>query len=250
MSKKEFTTLGKNIFEFRYDPIISFYDWKGALAEHLINELKFDGFRISNNRIDLANPDKLDFSMFVSIQNAGFVIENNTDVEIFKSKISSFLQALKKFNKFTPKKIVRMGVRWNFLKHKKNISFAQIKKSFEENIVQLNKTPYNKFEENLVDIGLPLNFRGEKLSYNIMHGPMEQNQAIGMFFINREIYLDRYGNPSDIVPKHGFFFDVDVFKENLGEMTLDNLEIKAKEFTGVGNEKFNTISDELFNKVQ
>ena len=250
MSKKEFTILGKNIFEFRYDPIISFYDWKGSLAQHLIDELKFDGFRISNNRIDLTNPDKLDFSVFVGIQNAGFVIENNPDAEVFKNKISSFLQALKKFDKFAPKKIARIGVRWNFLKHKKNINFAQIKKAFEENIVQLNKTPYSKFEESLVDIGLPLNFRGEKLNYNIMHGPMEQNQAVGMFFTNREVYFDRYGNPSDIVPKHGFFFDVDVFKENLGEMTLDDLETRAKEFAEVGNKKFNTISDELFNKVQ
>lgn len=250
MSKKEFTTLGKNIFEFRYDPIVSFYDWKGSLAEHLINELKFDGFRISNNRVDLANPDKLDFMVFVSIQNAGFVFENNTDAETLKNKISLFLKGLKKFEKFTPKKVARIGVRWNFLRHKKNISFVQIKKSFEENIVQLNKTPYNKFEESLVDIGLPLNFRGEKFNYNIMHGPMEQSQAVSMFFTNRDIYSDRYGNPNDIVPKHGFFFDVDVFKENLAEITIDDIEVKAKEFADIGFEKFNTISDELFNKVQ
>lgn len=250
MSKKDFTTLGKNIFEFRYDPIISFYDWKGSLAEHLISELKFDGFRILNNRIDLANPDKFGFSIFVGIQNAGLIIENNIDPEKFINKISSFLKALKKFEKFTPKNIARIGIRWNFLKHKRNVSFAQIKKAFEENIVQLNKTPYSKFKENLVDIGLPLNFRGEKLNYNIMHGPMEQNQAVRMFFVNREIYFDKYGNPSDIVPKHGFFFDIDVFKENLGEMTIDDLNEKSREFVNIGVEKFNIINDELFEKVR
>ena len=64
MSKQEFNILGRNIYEFKYDPIISFYDWKGTLAEYLIKEMGFDGFRVAQNRIDLVNPDEQNFLVF------------------------------------------------------------------------------------------------------------------------------------------------------------------------------------------
>ncbi len=117
MSKQEFNILGKNIFEFRYDPIISFFDWKGSLAEHIIKEMGFEGFKVSQNRIDLVNPDKQDFLVFVSTHNAGLIFENNSDKEEIKKKIDDFLSSLSKFNKFEPKRIVRIGARWNLLLH-------------------------------------------------------------------------------------------------------------------------------------
>jgi len=251
MAKQELTTLGKNIFEFRYDPIVSFYDWKGALAEHLIQELGFDGFRVANNRIDLINPDTQDFLVFVGMQNAGLSVENNDDVEILKDKISKFLDALQKFEKFKPKRIVRLGVRPTFLRHKRNISLSQIKDSFENNIIKLNKTPYEKFEGDvLIDVGLPLNFKGDKFNYNITQGPMEQGQALAQFFTNKIAYREKSGEPKSFIPKHGLFFDIDVFKYELGDISLGEVKNVAHEFAQVAKDKFEIISNELFTKIQ
>lgn len=250
MPKQEFTTLGKNIVEFRYDPIISFYDWKGALAEHLIQELGFDGFRIINNRIDLINPDTQDFLVFVSMQNAGLAIENNDDAEILKDKLSKFLDALQKFEKFKPKRIVRLGVRSTFLRHKRNVSLSQIKSAFEDHIIKLNKTPYEKFEgEVLIDVGLPLNFKGDKYNYNITQGPMTQSQALSQFFTNKLVYRDNTDQPKSSIPKHGLFFDIDVFKNDLGDISLDEVKKLTKEFSIVAKNKFEIISNELFTKI-
>ena len=250
MSKEEFKTVGKNIFEFRYDPIISFYNWKGSLAEHLIDKLGFNGFRIADNRIEVTNADRLDFIVFVGIQNAGVLIENNYDPKEIKEKISVFIKALSEFEKFKPKKIIRLGVRWSFLKHKKSTSFDDVKKAFEENIIQFNKTPYNEFKETLTDVGLPLNFEGVKFNYNITHGPMKQAQALTMFYKNKTVYFDNLGQPNNIVPKSGFFFDIDVFKEGLEIVSLDDTEKCANEFVDVGIDKFNIIANELFSKIQ
>ena len=250
MSKQEYTTLGKTIFEFRYDPIISFYDWKGALAEHLIEKLGFDGFRIANNRIDLISPDSQDFLVFVSMQNAGLSIENNADMDVANEKLSKFLDALKDFKGFKPKRIVRLGVRSTFLKHKRNVSFAQIKNSFEDNIIKLNKSPYEKFEGDvLIDVGLPLNFKGDKFNYNITQGPMEQRQALAQFFANKVVYTEGKGEPKSFVPKHGLFFDIDVFKHDLGDISIDQVKETAQEFTKTGKDKFQIISSELFSKI-
>lgn len=251
MSKQEFTTLGKNIFEFRYDPVVSFYDWKGTLAEHLIQELSFDGFRVANDRVDLVNPDTQNFLVFVGMQNAGLSIENNTDISVLKDKISKFLDALQKFEKFKPKRIVRLGVRSTFLRHKRNISFSQIKNTFEDHIIKLNKTPYEKFEgEVLIDVGLPLNFKGDKFNYNIIQGPMEQGQALAQFFTNKVVYMENSKQPKSFVPKHGLFFDIDVFKNELGGISLDKVKNTAHEFAAVGKDKFESISNELFTKIQ
>jgi len=250
MSKQEFTTLGKNILEFRYDPIISFYDWKGSLAEHLIQKLGFEGFRITDNRIDLVNPDSQDFLVFVSMQNAGLSFDNNTDMDVLNEKITKFLDALKDFKQFKPKRIVRLGVRSTFLRHKKNVSFLQIKNSFEENIIKLNKTPYEKFEgEVLIDVGLPLNFKGEKFNYNIIQGPMDQSQSLAQFFVNKLVYTEGSGTPKSFVPKHGLFFEIDVFKNNLGDISIDQLKETAHEFATTGKDKFEIISNELFSKI-
>ena len=250
MSKEEFKIVGKNIFEFRYDPIISFYDWRGSLAEHLIDKLGFNGFRITDNRIEITNTDRLDFIIFVGIQNAGILIENNYNPEEIKEKISTFIKTLNEFKSFKPKKIVRLGVRWSLLKHKKNTSFDDVKKAFEENIIQLNKTPYSKFEETLTDVGLPLNFNGVEFDYNITHGPMKQAQALLMYYKNKTVYFNNLGEPNDIVPKSGFFFDIDVFKKDLEIISLNDTEKRANKFVDVGIDKFNIIANELFSKIQ
>lgn len=249
MNKSEFQILGRHIFEFRYDPIISFNDWKGALAEHLIHKLNFNGFRLIENRIDLINPDERDFQVFVSMQNTGVLIENNSNFPNVKDKILKFLSALSEFEKFKPKKIVRFGFRSNFFKQKKGTSFSQIKEAFEEHIIFLNKSPYNNFEEKIVDIGLPINFKGEKYNFNIVHGPMEQSQAVGQFFNNIFVYRDNFGKPKDFVPKQGLFFDIDVFKIDEEEISYDNLKEKTSEFADVANNKFEIISNELFSKI-
>jgi len=250
MSKQEYTTLGKNIFEFRYDPIISFYDWKGALAEHLIQKLGFDGFRISNNRIYLINPDTQDLVLFVSMQNAGLSIENNSNMDIANEKITSFLDALKDFKQFKPKRIVRLGVRSTFLQHKRNVSLSQIKNSFEDNIIKLNKSPYEKFEgDMLIDVGLPLNFKSDEYNYNITQGPMEQHQALAQFFNNKIVYTESKGEPKSFVPKHGLFFDIDVFKLDLGDISIDQIKETAHKFSKTGKDKFEVISNELFTKI-
>lgn len=251
MKKKQFSTIGKTIFEFRFDPIISFCDWKGTLAEYLISKFNFDGFRILENRIDLINPDNQNFLIFVGMQNAGVVFENNTDTKIIKSKIGDFINALKDFEKINPQKIVRLGVRSTFLRHKETVSLQKVKESFEKNIIKLNETLYKKFDEDvMVDVGLPLSFRGKNLNYNITQGPMDKEQAISQFFTNKTVYRKNTGEIETFVPKHGLFFDVDVFKNDLGSITLDDVKIKAFDFLDSGNEKFEIISDELFNKIK
>lgn len=250
MSKQKFNILGRNIYEFRYDPIISFYDWKGTLAEHLIKEMGFEGFKVARNRIDLVNPDEQNFLVFVSTHNAGLIFENNTDKELIKKKINDFLSALDKFDKFKPKKIARIGARWNLLLHKRNTSFKQIKDTFENYIVQLNKSPYKDFKKDLVDIGLSLDFKGEEYNYNIIHGPMEQRQALSQFFTNKLVYFDNFGNVKNEIPKHGFFFDIDVFKIELGEIDIKKVKELSKQFINTGKDKFDSLSTDFFNQVK
>ena len=250
MSKEKLSILGRNIFEVRYDPIISFFDWKGALAEHLIEEMGFEGFKISQDRIDLTNPDEQDFLIFVTIHSAGLVLENNNDSEIIKERIDNFLSALEKFNKFSPKKIVRIGARWNLLSPIRNTNFSQIKKTFTDHIVQLNKSPYGEYIEDLIDIGLPLNFKGKEYNYNILHGPMKQEQALSLYFNNKIVYFDNLGNPKNIIPKQGFFFDIDVFKTELGEINMDKIKEISKQFVDTGKKKFNLINTDFLNHIK
>ncbi|MFA6336683.1 MAG: hypothetical protein WCX23_01765 [Candidatus Paceibacterota bacterium] len=247
MNKSEFTTVGKSVFEFRYDPILSFCDWKGSLAEHLIEKLGFEGFRIANSRIDLTNPESQDFLVFVGMQNAGLLIEDNIDIKKLQEKIDKFITALNSFDKFKPKNIGRIGVRLSFLRHKRNVSFAQIKTTFENYIIKLNESPYKDFEGVVrIDVGLPLSFKSKNYDFKITHGPMERKQALLQFFTNKSVYED----DSNAFPKSGLFFDIDVSKIGSEAIDLDEIKKRANEFALVGNEKFEYISNELFSHIQ
>ncbi len=95
-----------------------------------------------------------------------------------------------------------------------------------------------------------MNFKGTEYSYNIMHGPMDHMQALTQFFTNRFVYFDNSGNVKKEIPKHGFFFDIDVFKTELGEINIEKVKELSKQFIDVGKEKFDSLSTDFFNQIK
>jgi hypothetical protein len=250
MSKAEYSDLIKNVFEFRYKPTVSFFDWKGSLAEHLLEKLHLNGFRVSNDRIDIANPDNPSFHVFVGVANAGLELENNEkNLDGINEKIALFISALESFTQFAPKEIARVGVRWNILRHKRGIEFEKLKDIFENNIVVLNKSPLSSFSEKIIDIGLPLIFEGSDYKFNLTQGPMNQAQALQQMFTNNAIYLDRTGTPKSFVPKNGFFVDIDVYKEKLETANLADLKTISERFAALGQERMEQIQTVFFDNL-
>jgi len=242
-TKIKFYNCGRFILEFRYDPIVSFYDWKGSLSEHLIEALGFTGFKIQEDRIDLAYVKKSDFVLFVSRQNSGLIIEDMADLQTVQNKISEAFDSLKAFEKFKPKNVVRIGPRWHLLRRKRGVSFLDLRKKFEDTIFNGEENPYTKLNENVDDVRLQINYKTEEFNCNIQHGPMLRAQAETQYFNNPDVYVD-----NNKIPNEGLFADIDVFKTKIGDLTLDEVKQTGLGFAKAGYDKFQDLSNGYYGK--
>lgn len=140
----------KHVLEIRYEANPNFLDKRGIIAASLSPKI-FTHWRISENKIELFNPDS-QINAFFSYRNIGLsnIYPETTEEFILKSK--EFIKA--SWNHFPTDKIQRIGVRSGFL-CPKEVSFKKLFNSFNKNFVS------QSFVENtnvfgaakLVDIG-------------------------------------------------------------------------------------------------
>lgn len=232
------------ILEFRYPPVVGLFDWRGELTEHLIKELNLDGFRITDQRIDVTIPESREFQAFVTLQNAGLVLDDSS-LEDFNEKSGKYFEALRSFGKFSPREVARLGVKFSIFVHWKGHGFEKVRSLFESNVLKPDVSLFSTGNETLIDSGLPLHFRGEGYKFNLKVGPMHQNQALRDYFYNPRVYQELSGVPKKNIPKDGIFFDIDVFQENAGNIDLKRIEEKAQEFAALGHGKFDLLVKRL-----
>ncbi len=172
-------------------------DKRGVIAESLVGEL-LNGWSIGNNRINFTNKENKNFGAIVSYKNFGFISESPNDTNFFSENSKDFVK--KTWNYIPTGKITRIGVRSTYLVEQSN--FEKALENLKKEFLNLNGGKLEKFGGELVDVGLPLNFKEGDIKFNINFGVMEKEQS-SQFFIDEES-----------VPDCGVFIDVDYFQDD------------------------------------
>lgn len=188
----------KHILEIRFTPTPSIVDKRGVIAESLVSEL-LNGWSIGNNRINFTNKENKNFGAFVSYKNFGFISESPNDTDFFLENSKDFVK--KTWNYIPTGKITRIGIRSTYLIEQSN--FEKALENLKKEFLNLNSGKLEKFGGELVDVGLPLNFKEGDVKFNINFGVMEKEQS-SQFFIDEES-----------VPDCGVFIDVDYFQDDI-----------------------------------
>ncbi len=190
-------TLQKHILEIRFTPTPSIVDKRGAITESLVGDL-LNGWSIGNNRINFNNKENKNLGAFVSYKNFGFITESPNDTDFFLENVKDFVK--KAWNYIPTGRITRIGVRSTYLIEQPQ--FEKALDNLKQNFLNLNGGKLEKFGGELVDVGLPLNFKEDDIKFNINFGVMEKEQG-SQFFIDEEG-----------VPDCGIFIDVDYFQND------------------------------------
>ncbi len=242
-NKPDTVKTGKCLFEVRFDPALELLDFRGGLATHLISELGLDAYKISENRIDVTKTDKLEAVYFVSTHNAGFQLENTTKIENAKETVNKFINALISFDKFHPKKIMRLGARWQHFTFKRSYTFEMIKTAFQTNVANPTPKIVSGFSgESIFDIGLPLRLQGDGYKCHVMSGPMKNDQLLAEVISNKKAYqIESIGHS-------GLFIDADAFSENLGGIDFNSIREKGEKLFEIAANHVTTLNGIVFDQ--
>ena len=219
MSKK----ISNHIIEIRYKPDSRMLDKRGEIAQGLLSAT-FEHWDITNNRIDLSNSKNPNITAFFSFRNLGVASS-------YPNKISDFLKTAQAFiksawNFFPNNTITRIGVRSAFL-----IETKDFKKAFDgyrNKFLKLSDNDIKEFGGDLIDFAFPLNFMDGENNFNVMTGPMEKGQSIGLFKGEKDIF------------DSGIYVEIDYFRT---EFSPHMIVKRAIELLNQGTKKAEELAD-------
>lgn len=196
----ELTEKEKYIIEIRWKPSALMLDKRGAVATELMDSF-FHKWLISANQINLSSDKNPDVTASLSYRNLSVVSETPNDVNFFVSTAESFIK--KSWPHFPNDKLTRIGVR--SLVYSPSEDFPTLLKDYKSALLKLDDSKFRLFGGDLIDIGLPLNFKKDDINFNVVTGPMKREQARGFYAKDEGL------------PGVGIFIDVDYFQtEHLG----------------------------------
>lgn len=222
--------LVRQLFEMRFKPNSKILDFRGAWTDYLSREMNLPDWKIDANRLDLFDSNHL---AFLSFKNCGFATHAPETKTYFEDQTGRFLRAVFAIEDFKPLPVGRLGVRSIFLTPY-NGDFKNLFEKYQEKVVNPNQDTISKLEGTLIDIGAPLNFKANDGFFNTMSGPTESNQAKELF-------------PGfDLYPAVGLFFEIDYFKNDIGDTEVSTLVNIIKSFSQKSWNKMETLTKSVF----
>lgn len=206
----------RNIVEVRLkNRLFGFIDIKGNFIDFLIKETKYENIKLAENRIDVASKD-LSESIFFSWENFGFQIDAVGNFKSFKEKNNILFSLIKKYGKYNPDTVVRIGAKSSILSHQKGKGMEAIKQKYKELFFKDNKKLEKNIGFDLTDVGYffqDLEKDGNKL--NLLSGPATKKEAIIKFFGGKEQY-------KSYSKEDGIYLDIDYYQ--LEEQKVNDLD--------------------------
>lgn len=191
----------KHIFEIKFTPTPTILDRRGQITDLVLDDF-FNGWRISENRINIESKNNKNIVCFASYFNFGLISESPNDSNLFIEKSQALIEKL--WQVLPVNKFQRFGVRTTeFIPQEK--AFKELVSVYKKEFLKLSDNQLSKIGENLVDIAIPINFvnDGEKTKVNINTGPMQKKQA-SQFFTDESLLSET-----------GVFIDIDYFDDQL-----------------------------------
>jgi hypothetical protein len=188
--------ISKYIIEVRFKPDPTILDKRGKVASVLISNI-FNHWSINNNRIDLTSEKYPGLLGFFSYRNLGIATSLPIDLKIIEEIAEDFIK--NSWDYFPHDKITRIGIKTQTLNQVD--SFTKTFNTFRQKFLRLDDDLLKKFDGNLVDLGMPLNFINGEDFFNVTTGPMNDEQSKDFFPDEVELY------------KNSLFVEVDYFKK-------------------------------------
>lgn len=230
MPTKTSDPISRHIFELRFKPNSKVLDFRGEWTNYLSTEMNLPEWKIDINRIDLYDTNDL---AFLSYKNCGFVSQLPPTKNYFEDQATKFLRAIFLIEGFKPLPVTRLGVRSTFIKSYSG-EFTSLFEKYKEKVINPTSEVLKIFGTQLVDIGAPLNFKDNDSYFNTMSGPMALNQ-IKQFFPTIEN-----------IPNVGLFFEIDYFKEEIGDVSVEYLTGLIKTYAQKSWQKMEGLTQLLF----
>jgi len=200
------------VLEIRYHAIGRFLDRQGSWADDISGALKLPIWTL-NREILEAHSDTLGEKAFVGLKRSGFHCIDAAAQNYFIDRGSKLLHAIFSLDSFPSiLQVERIGVRSRFF-YGFDGDFAELRTRYCQRFLVLSQAATDAISGEFVDIGGHLDFKDSDGNFNTMSGPMRAEQA-------REI-LQRPRDSS--IPEVGLFYDIDYWKQSLGEQHMDQL---------------------------
>jgi len=230
MKIKEQQIISFQIFELRYKAIPELFDKRGSLISFLKKKMKFPHWRISDNKIVLTDNLEEEESRekcFVSHLNCGYSVFKPDTKNYFKDKTIKFMKSLFNSGLVEISDLLRVGLRSKFIivsGEKFDYLLEKVKSKYLK--MELDS---DLFDEEIRDIGFPMNFKDGKDLINSQFGAME-NEQIKKFFNNKKG-----------LPNRGIYFELDYYRLE------EDLE---KPYERLIIELINTYNEKEFQKLE
>jgi len=209
----------------RFKPNAKILDYLGEWTEYLVNEMNLPDWNIDINRLNLYDKKN---QAFLGFKNCGFVSISPDTRNYFEDQASKFLRAIFKLEEFKPLPVTRMGVRSAFLMSYAG-NFESIFQKYKDKVIKPTDKALEALNGQLIDLGVPLNFKDGEAYFNTMTGPMTSLQ------------IKRFFPTIESTPDVGLFFEIDYFKENIGNEQLEQLIGLLKTFAHKSWQKMDSL---------
>lgn len=196
------------IYEIRYSPNPKFLDFRGDIAQELVQRFDMPHWRIGENLAEAYNgennPDDGSEKYFLSFRNAGLVMRGVDDRSIFYERTKdhiNFLFSLRKIFKDNDYYITRIGMMSKYVTAYSG-DFSALLDKYQTYFITPKQSFIDCFDANLTDISGVINLETrDGVKIHSRSGPMEKAQ-IKTFFPNQEVEFDL-----------GLYFEIDAFIE-------------------------------------
>lgn len=220
MGKNQDHIIARHTLEVRLkNRSLSFMDFKGEMGDFVLKKMAWNQLKVTGVRLDITNENFSEI-LFFSWENFGIQIEAQEDFDGFKTKIKKLFEILNEFKKYQCVDIARLGTKSSIYYHKNGMSFDGLKEIYKNIMFKDVSILEKDMGAKITDTGIiAVDMKSDDEDINFTTGPMEKEEIITKIFQNKLYDGFQYGN--------GIYFDIDVFKKDLGALTLKELEERA-----------------------
>ena len=174
-------------FQLRYSPNARVLDHRGDWAMRLSKHLELSEWGIIDNRFDVYDKGRT-IQATVEFNACGMFMVDVDDHSKFHKKAYSLLCFLESCPEFGEKvNVLRLGVKLRFCTRFSG-PFEQLRDHVKDRYCDLKQDGYSVIgnDVELMDVGVPFNFKDEYGEFYTHCGPMRRKQLKEQFFKNRE----------------------------------------------------------------
>jgi len=226
-------SLNRFILQIQYKPNAKLLDFRGTWAEKISAQMQLSEWKIIENRVDVYSKNGQSRA-FVGFGDCGFATNDVPSRDFFSDqaiRLLKFIVDLKGFD--SPIFVNRLGVRSTFFKPF-NGTFEDLLGRYSSRFLNVSDRVFSIMNAQVVDIGGPIYFKGDRCNFNTMSGPMREDQAKQL--------LER----SDKLPDLGLYFDIDYWRKPEQVVSNGDIHDFISQSSRESWEKFDRIADLVF----